>query len=189
MRSVSKMRPFLATTISSPVTFPPPRSLPSAPAPFLPVLGLRPLLRRAPSSLRSAPPRPAGAPASRHVDGRGSLMDARPPPSGEIHVICGPMFAGKTTALLRRVQAESNGGRTVALIKSNKDNRYGLDSIVTHDGMRMQCWALPDLSTFRATLGAEVYDKESMRLNFLKIFTTSVARQLTMMGRLLLLQA
>ena len=32
-------------------------------------------------------------------------------PSGEIHVILGPMFAGKTTTLLRRVRAESLDGR------------------------------------------------------------------------------
>ncbi|OVA15117.1 Thymidine kinase [Macleaya cordata] len=78
---------------------------------------------------------------------------------GEIHVICGPMFAGKTTALLQRVQSESDVGRTVALIKSNKDTRYGLDSVVTHDGTKLPCWALPDLSSFRQKLGADAYDK------------------------------
>lgn len=31
--------------------------------------------------------------------------------SGEIHVIVGPMFAGKTTTLLRRIQSESSNGR------------------------------------------------------------------------------
>lgn len=31
--------------------------------------------------------------------------------SGEIHVIVGPMFAGKTTTLLRRIQAETEKGR------------------------------------------------------------------------------
>ncbi|XP_078430707.1 pentatricopeptide repeat-containing protein At4g16470-like [Wolffia australiana] len=90
---------------------------------------------------------------------RGSMTDDTLPPSGQIHVICGPMFAGKTTALLRRLQAESGGGRSVAVVKSDKDNRYGIDAVVTHDGMKMPCWASPDLSTFRATLGAEVYDK------------------------------
>lgn len=30
---------------------------------------------------------------------------------GEIHVIVGPMFAGKTTALLRRIKSESTDGR------------------------------------------------------------------------------
>ncbi|XP_031745940.1 thymidine kinase [Cucumis sativus] len=71
------------------------------------------------------------------------------PPSGEIHVILGPMFAGKTTTLLRRIQSESCNGRSVAIIKSNKDTRYGLDSIVTHDGMKLPCWAIPNLSSFK----------------------------------------
>jgi thymidine kinase len=47
----------------------------------------------------------------------------------------------------------------VALIKSDKDNRYGLDSVVTHDGTKMPCWALPELSSFQDKLGTEAYDK------------------------------
>ncbi|OMO76924.1 Thymidine kinase [Corchorus capsularis] len=151
-------------------------------------------------------------------------------PCGEVHVIVGPMFAGKTTTLLRRIQAESTNGSfqaklcknyiqldkaikdlcftgrlseavgllwrtrlkadagtyalllqecifrkdyksgrrihaqmvvigTVAVIKSNKDTRYGLDSIVTHDGMKLPCWALADLSSLRQNIGADAYDK------------------------------
>lgn len=86
-------------------------------------------------------------------------MEAQPSYPGEIHVIVGPMFAGKTTALLRRVQVEAGTGRNVALIKSDKDNRYGLDSVVTHDGTKMPCWALPELSSFQDKLGTEAYDK------------------------------
>lgn len=91
--------------------------------------------------------------------GGGAAMDVRAAQSGEIHVIVGPMFAGKTTALLRRVQAEAGSGRTVVLIKSDKDNRYGLDSVVTHDGTKMACWALSELSSFHDKLGMEAYDK------------------------------
>ncbi|CAA0817992.1 Thymidine kinase [Striga hermonthica] len=79
--------------------------------------------------------------------------------SGEIHVIVGPMFAGKTTTLLKRMKAESSNGRSVAIIKSNKDARYGLDSIVTHDGEKLPCLPLADLSSFRENLGAEEYAK------------------------------
>ncbi|ERM99641.1 hypothetical protein AMTR_s00088p00176970 [Amborella trichopoda] len=78
---------------------------------------------------------------------------------GEIHVIVGPMFAGKTTALLRRVRAETEMGRSVAVIKSDKDNRYGLNSIVTHDGEKMSCWAMADLLTFKTKLGFDAYSK------------------------------
>ncbi|XP_022966756.1 thymidine kinase a-like [Cucurbita maxima] len=81
------------------------------------------------------------------------------PPSGEVHVIVGPMFAGKTTSLLRRIQSESINGRSVAIIKSNKDTRYGLDSIVTHDGMKLPCWAVPNLSSFKQKFGEGAYDK------------------------------
>ncbi|XP_027061415.2 thymidine kinase a-like [Coffea arabica] len=80
-------------------------------------------------------------------------------PVGEIHVIVGPMFAGKTTTLLRRIQTESTNGRSVAVIKSNKDTRYALDSIVTHDGEKLPCWPMADLSSFRQKLGPEAYDK------------------------------
>ncbi|XP_057961502.1 thymidine kinase a-like isoform X1 [Malania oleifera] len=79
--------------------------------------------------------------------------------SGEIHVIVGPMFAGKTTTLLHRVEYERSCGRNVAIIKSNKDTRYGLDSIVTHDGAKFPCWSLPDLSSFRQKFGPNAYDE------------------------------
>ena len=49
--------------------------------------------------------------------------------------------------------------RSVAVIKSNKDTRYGLDSVVTHDGTKMPCLALPELSMFRDKFGIESYNK------------------------------
>lgn len=79
--------------------------------------------------------------------------------SGEVHLIVGPMFAGKTTALLRRITSEGTNGRNVAMIKSSKDTRYAIDSVVSHDGMKFPCWALPDLLSFRQKFGADAYDK------------------------------
>ncbi|KAL8128873.1 hypothetical protein V2J09_018028 [Rumex salicifolius] len=78
---------------------------------------------------------------------------------GEIHVIMGPMFAGKTTTLLYRIQSEQRNGRNVAVIKSIKDTRYGLSSIVTHDGHKYPCLPLADLSSFRAQFGSRAYDE------------------------------
>lgn len=65
--------------------------------------------------------------------------------------------------------------RSVAIIKSNKDTRYGLDSIVTHDGMKLPCWALPNLSSFKQKFGQGAYDKVSLSpficyVNVLKLF-------------------
>ncbi|KAL1567619.1 thymidine kinase [Salvia divinorum] len=78
---------------------------------------------------------------------------------GEVHVIVGPMFAGKSTALLRRITAESDSGRTVAMIKSSKDTRYAVDAVVTHDGTKFPCWPLPDLLSFKLKIGAKAYQK------------------------------
>ncbi|XVE78336.1 hypothetical protein DITRI_Ditri13aG0136600 [Diplodiscus trichospermus] len=79
--------------------------------------------------------------------------------SGEVHVIIGPMFAGKTTSLLRRIKSEGSNGRNVAMIKSSKDTRYAIDSVVTHDGLKFPCWALPDLMSFRRKVGEDAYEK------------------------------
>ncbi|KAL6893956.1 hypothetical protein ACP4OV_008054 [Aristida adscensionis] len=155
MRSICAMRSILAAAAAA------------APAPpFLRAAARRPPLlslpllrgRRAGPMLLGAAG-PASAAAVSQSLRSGAAMEARAARSGEIHVIVGPMFAGKTTALLRRVQAESGNGRDVVLIKSDKDNRYGLDSVVTHDGTKMACWALSELSSFREKLGIEAYDK------------------------------
>jgi thymidine kinase len=52
-----------------------------------------------------------------------------------------------------------NVTRNVAVVKSDKDSRYGLASIVTHDGAKMACLALSELTSFRNLLGPEAYDK------------------------------
>lgn len=51
--------------------------------------------------------------------------------------------------------------RNVAVIKSNRDTRYGLDSIVTHDGVKLPCVALPSLSLFRQKFGFDAYEQVS----------------------------
>ncbi|XP_045805732.1 pentatricopeptide repeat-containing protein At4g16470 [Trifolium pratense] len=47
----------------------------------------------------------------------------------------------------------------VAIIKSSKDTRYGLDSIVTHDGAKLPCWPLKNLSSFKQKFGIDAYEK------------------------------
>lgn len=49
--------------------------------------------------------------------------------------------------------------RRVAIIKSDKDTRYGLESIVTHNGEKFPCWPLSRLSSFKQRIGPDVYDK------------------------------
>jgi thymidine kinase len=45
----------------------------------------------------------------------------------------GPMFAGKSTELLRRVNRLEISGKKCLNIKYSNDNRYSADCISTHD--------------------------------------------------------
>lgn len=55
------------------------------------------------------------------------------PPRGRIELIIGPMFAGKSTELLRRVKRHEIAGSKCLRIKFAADTRYSSDSIATHD--------------------------------------------------------
>lgn len=65
---------------------------------------------------------------------------------GSVHLILGPMFAGKTTRLLERVkQLEESVSANVLLLKSDKDTRYAKDKVVTHDGRGRECFLVKSL--------------------------------------------
>ncbi len=55
-------------------------------------------------------------------------------PKGHIKLICGPMFAGKSTMLIQLLANASRGGLRVIACKPLRDTRYAEDRIVTHDG-------------------------------------------------------
>ena len=52
---------------------------------------------------------------------------------GRIELIIGPMFAGKSTELLRRMKRHEIAGSKCLRIKFSDDIRYSDDSIATHD--------------------------------------------------------
>lgn len=53
---------------------------------------------------------------------------------GRMELVCGPMFAGKTTMLIKRLRAAREAGEAVVVVKPARDTRYGVERIVTHDG-------------------------------------------------------
>lgn len=52
---------------------------------------------------------------------------------GEIQVIYGPMFSGKSTELLRRIRRYRAAKKACLVVKYHLDLRYSSDSISTHD--------------------------------------------------------
>jgi len=53
--------------------------------------------------------------------------------AGSIELILGPMFAGKTTELLRRITRFELAKKTCIVLKYAKDQRYSAESVATHD--------------------------------------------------------
>lgn len=72
-----------------------------------------------------------------------------------IQLIVGPMFAGKSSELLRRVAEFEAQGRRVLVIKSHKDTRYHAHRVVTHDGVSKSCHSVRTMEELVTRLGAE----------------------------------
>lgn len=65
---------------------------------------------------------------------------------GTLTVICGPMYAGKTTETLKRVLWARHGqNRNVAVLKPSFDDRYAETEIVSHDGLKTSALSVSDL--------------------------------------------
>lgn len=73
--------------------------------------------------------------------------------AGRIELIVGPMFAGKSTALLRKARESIAKGLEVVLVKSSKDDRYSQQHVITHDGDRLPCHTASTLQELRSSLG------------------------------------
>jgi len=65
---------------------------------------------------------------------------------GSIEMIIGPMFAGKSTELLRRVRRLEIAGKKCLHIKYVADTRYDADCITTHDNNKIKALAVKELS-------------------------------------------
>lgn len=57
---------------------------------------------------------------------------------GEIQLIIGPMFSGKSTELLRRLRRCQFAMLRCLMIKYEKDERYDSDMFSTHDGTKVK---------------------------------------------------
>lgn len=55
---------------------------------------------------------------------------------GRIEIITGPMFAGKTEELLRRIRRLQYAKKSIVVFKPTIDNRYSMNEIVSHDNNR-----------------------------------------------------
>lgn len=94
---------------------------------------------------------------------------------GRIDVIIGPMFAGKTSELLNRVNQAQDSGLRVMLVKSEKDSRYSTKHIVTHDGKKKDCFSVSDLADVKANYSKEYAECHVVAIDEAQFFKDLVA--------------
>jgi thymidine kinase len=77
---------------------------------------------------------------------------------GRVEVVCGPMFAGKTEELLRRVRRAVIAGRHVVVIGHALDDRHGANVLGSHGGLSYPALTTSDPAALEALVpdGAEV---------------------------------
>lgn len=62
--------------------------------------------------------------------------------NGSIEIIVGPMYAGKSEELIRRINRARIAELKVLAFKPKIDNRYNKDSITSHNGKQADCVAV-----------------------------------------------
>ncbi len=60
-----------------------------------------------------------------------------------LEVIVGPMFAGKTTELIRRVERDRYARKKVGVFKPSLDTRYSSTHVHTHNGLSYPAFIVP----------------------------------------------
>lgn len=78
---------------------------------------------------------------------------------GNISVICGPMFSGKTSELLRRVDRLKHRNKNVLLFKPKFDDRYSDDEIVSHNNYKIKSFPVDNARDIKKILQKEEYQK------------------------------
>ena len=78
-------------------------------------------------------------------------------PRGQIQLVTGPMFSGKTTELLRRIRILGIARKRVMLIRYRRDTRYSDELVATHDrstncGSNCKTFSVNKLSEIPASL-------------------------------------
>ena len=101
---------------------------------------------------------------------------------GWIEVICGPMFAGKSEELIRRVKTLSYAHQKIVAFKPAIDNRYDKSAIASHDGEKYQAFAIKSAEDIRPLVESDVQVVAIDEVQFFKDSIVSICESLADRG-------
>ncbi len=78
--------------------------------------------------------------------------------AGRLRVVTGPMFAGKSGELLRRIRRAKARGDDVVVVTHALDDRYGRSVVASHDGLRDTAHAVTEAGEIPGLLNGRGVD-------------------------------
>ncbi|KXK14712.1 MAG: thymidine kinase [Chloroflexi bacterium OLB15] len=74
---------------------------------------------------------------------------------GQLEIICGSMFCGKTEELIRRVRRALIARQTVQVFKPSIDDRFGVESVTSHTGQTIMALPVADSTALLTNLNSD----------------------------------
>ncbi len=102
--------------------------------------------------------------------------------NGSIEIICGPMFAGKSEEIIRRVRRMEYAKKKVICFKPGIDNRYSQDEIVSHNQSKKKSYVISSSKDIYKYLDDDVYSIVIDEVQFLDMGIISVIEDLASKG-------
>ena len=78
--------------------------------------------------------------------------------NGRLQVVCGPMFAGKSEELLRRVRRAQLAGLAVEVVNHTLDDRHAAGRVASHSGLSIASRSVPDVGSLLELVGDRELD-------------------------------
>lgn len=91
-------------------------------------------------------------------------------PRGQLEVIAGPMFAGKSSELLKRLLFIEHSGKKVLVLKPCIDDRYDSNHIVTHNQLKHSCVSVIDLELVKDNYAIKPYNFHTIFIDEVQFF-------------------
>ncbi|WP_148682756.1 thymidine kinase [Pyrobaculum ferrireducens] len=93
-------------------------------------------------------------------------------------VIVGPMFAGKTTELIRRVERHVIAGRRAVVFKPSIDSRYDASKVAAHNGLRFGAVVVPPSEEGVEAIGKMGVEYDVVAVDEIQFFPVQLAEVL-----------
>jgi len=117
--------------------------------------------------------------------GDGNMMDfIEYSNNGSIEIIVGPMYAGKSEELIRRVNRSKIANLKVLSFKPEIDSRYSIQHITSHNGKQLECIPVSSAREVLQYIDTEEFDVLAIdEVQFLGEDIVSVCQKAASMGK------